>query len=400
MRWKLVWKNLLHEPLSTILSLLLLTVGVSIITLLLGIKHQVEKKLDGDLKNIDLVIGAKGSPLQLVLSSIYHLDAPTGNISLEDANEIASNPMVETAIPLAYGDNYNGFRILGTDSNWHQLYETKIYGGKMPSENMEVVLGWEVAQKTGLKIGDSFEGIHGNAEKGEVHEGHPYNVVGILTPSYDVADQLILTNVSSVVEIHEEHEHEHDHTEEHEHAHEEITAMLLQFRSPMAMMTMPRKINEETNFQAAIPNIEIRRLLKLLDGIFIFIQAIGIIVMLLAGVSVFLSLLQKLQKRKYEIALLQSIGYSKWYVSSLLIYEAILLAIIGYLIGFIFSRIILFLLDSSIAQQYGLNVFSLGWMADEYLIFLITLLTGILSAIIPAWYSVRASISKTLADGK
>ena len=398
MKWKLVWKNLLHEPLSTTLSLLLLTVGVSIITLLIGIKYQVEKKLDGDLKNIDLVIGAKGSPLQLVLSSIYHLDAPTGNISLEDAKEIASNPMVETAIPLAYGDNYNGFRILGTDSNWYQLYETKIYDGKLPSENMEVVLGWQVAQKTGLKIGDSFEGTHGIAENGEVHEGHPYKVVGILTPSYNVADQLILTNVSSVIEIHEEHEH--DHADEHEHAHEEITAMLLQFRSPIAMMTMPRKINEETNFQAAIPNIEIRRLLKLLDGIFIIIQAIGIIIMLLAGISVFLSLLQKLQRRKYEIALLQSIGYSKWYVSSLLIYEAFLLAIFGYLIGFIFSRIILFVLESSIAQQYGLNVFSLGWMEGEYLIFLITLLTGIISAIIPSWYSVRTSISKTLADGK
>jgi putative ABC transport system permease protein len=398
MRWKLVWKNLLHDPLSTTLSLLLLTVGVSIITLLLGIKYQVEKKLDGDLKNIDLVIGAKGSPLQLILSSIYHLDAPTGNISLEDAKEIASNPMVETAIPLAYGDNYNGFRILGTDSNWYQLYETKIYDGKMPSENMEVVLGWQVAQKTGLRIGDSFEGTHGNAEQGEVHEGHPYKVVGILTPSYNVADQLIVTNVSSVIEIHEEHEH--DHAEEHVHAHEEITAMLLQFRSPMAMMTMPRKINEETNFQAAIPNIEIRRLLKLLDGIFIVIQAIGIIVMLLAGISVFLSLFQKLQRRKYEIALLQSIGYSKWYVRSLLIYEAFLLAIFGYVIGFILSRIILFLLESSIAQQYGLNVFSLGWMEGEYLIFLITLLTGIISAIIPAWYSVRTSISKTLADGK
>lgn len=398
MKWKLVWKNLLHEPLSTTLSLLLLTVGVSIITLLVGIKYQVEKKLDGDLKNIDLVIGAKGSPLQLILSSIYHLDAPTGNISLEDAKEIASNPMVETAIPLAYGDNYNGFRILGTDSNWYQLYETKIYDGKMPSENMEVVLGWQVAQKTGLRIGDSFEGTHGNAEQGEVHEGHPYKVVGILTPSYNVADQLIVTNVSSVIEIHEEHEH--DHAEEHVHAHEEITAMLLQFRSPMAMITMPRKINEETNFQAAIPNIEIRRLLKLLDGIFIIIQAIGIIIMLLAGISVFLSLLQKLQRRKYEIALLQSIGYSKWYVSSLLIYEAFLLAIFGYLIGFIFSRLILFVLESSIAQQYGLNVFSLGWMEGEYLIFLITLLTGIISAIIPAWYSVRTSISKTLADGK
>ena len=398
MKWKLVWKNLLHEPLSTTLILLLLTVGVSIITLLVGIKYQVEKKLDGDLKNIDLVIGAKGSPLQLILSSIYHLDAPTGNISLEDAKEIASNPMVETAIPLAYGDNYNGFRILGTDSNWYQLYETKIYDGKMPSENMEVVLGWQVAQKTGLKIGDSFEGTHGNAEQGEVHEGHPYKVVGILTPSYNVADQLIVTNVSSVIEIHEEHEH--DHAEEHVHAHEEITAMLLQFRSPMAMMTMPRKINEETNFQAAIPNIEIRRLLKLLDGIFIVIQAIGIIVMLLAGISVFLSLFQKLQRRKYEIALLQSIGYSKWYVRSLLIYEAFLLAIFGYVIGFILSRIILFLLESSIAQQYGLNVFSLGWMEGEYLIFLITLLTGIISAIIPAWYSVRTSISKTLADGK
>ena len=114
MLWKIAWKNIIHKPLNTSLCVCLLIFGVAIISLLLLIQHQLEQKFERDLQNIDVVIGAKGSPLQLVLSAIYHLDAPTGNIKLEEARKIMKNPYVKEAIPLAYGDYYMGFRILGT----------------------------------------------------------------------------------------------------------------------------------------------------------------------------------------------------------------------------------------------------------------------------------------------
>ena len=99
MLFKMAWKNIIHKPLNSVLCVCLLLFGVSIISVLILIQHQLEQKFDRDLENIDLVVGAKGSPLQLVLSAVYHIDAPTGNINFAEAKTIMNNPMVEEAIP-------------------------------------------------------------------------------------------------------------------------------------------------------------------------------------------------------------------------------------------------------------------------------------------------------------
>ena len=102
---KLSWKNITSSPLNTSLSLLLMTFGVGIISLLFLLNNQVQQQLQRNLRGIDMVVGAKGSPLQLILSSVYHIDNPTGNISYDEANAISENAMVETAIPLSFGDS-------------------------------------------------------------------------------------------------------------------------------------------------------------------------------------------------------------------------------------------------------------------------------------------------------
>ena len=109
---KIAWKNIIHKPLNTALCISLLAFGVGIITLLLLMQHRLEQKFKRDLQHIDLVVGAKGSPLQLILSAIYHLDAPSGNISLAEARKIIDHPMVQEAIPLAYGDSYKGLSLI------------------------------------------------------------------------------------------------------------------------------------------------------------------------------------------------------------------------------------------------------------------------------------------------
>src|SRR5215217_299217 len=107
---KISWKSLRYNPLSFFLNVLLIAFGTGILTILLLVSTQMTEKLRNNSKDIDLVVGAKGSPMQLILSSIYYVDFPTGNIPLKDAMLLAQNRMVKLAVPLALGDNYSGFR--------------------------------------------------------------------------------------------------------------------------------------------------------------------------------------------------------------------------------------------------------------------------------------------------
>ena len=146
------WKSLWSKPLSSALNIMLIAFGTGILTILLLASTQISEKLDNNSKDIDLVVGAKGSPLQLILSSIYYIDFPTGNIPLKDAMELAHSPFVKRAVPLALGDNYNGIRIVGTDSNFVSLYQLKMMQGKFWQKDFETTIGASVARSQGLKI--------------------------------------------------------------------------------------------------------------------------------------------------------------------------------------------------------------------------------------------------------
>ena len=272
---KISWKSLWSKPLSSALNIMLIAFGTGILTILLLASAQIGEKLDNNGKDIDLVVGAKGSPLQLILSSIYYIDFPTGNIPLKAAQELAHSPFVKRAVPLAQGDNYQGIRIVGTDSNFVSIYKLKTSAGKFWSADFEVTIGSTVAANQKLKIGDTFFGAHGLTGSSDIHKTHAYKVVGILTAQGNVTDNLILTNISSVWKMHEDHEkeeateHHHDgadhkhHDAEHERpdqAHsndeKEITALLIQYRSPMSVVMFPRMVNQSTNLQAASPAME------------------------------------------------------------------------------------------------------------------------------------------------
>ena len=274
---KIAWKNAWFKPLNTVLSVVLLTASVAIISLLILLQKQFEKQFSSNIDGVDLVIGAKGSPMQLILSSVYQMDAPTGNINYAAAKVWMKHPFVKTAIPLAFGDNYRGFKILGTTEDYMKKYEATITSGKMFTKNFEVVLGNEVAKKMNLKVGDTFLSSHGDAEQGEVHEEHPYIVVGIASKTGKVIDNLILSNIESVWAMHH-HEEEtaavvaHQHEEGEEHHHEgvhnhdedhEITAVLVKLKNKMGFVLWPRLIAQNTNMQAASPAIEINRLFSL-----------------------------------------------------------------------------------------------------------------------------------------
>jgi putative ABC transport system permease protein len=418
---KIAWKNIWFKPLNTALSIILLTASVAIITLLILLQEQFEKKFNDNIDGVDMVLGAQGSPLQLILSSVYQVDAPTGNIDYAEAKKWMHHPFVKTAIPLAFGDNYRGFRIVGTTPDYLAKYNADVKNGKVFAKNFEVVIGSAIASKMGLKIGDKFFGSHGDAAEGELHDHQAYTVTGIASPTGKVIDNLILSNIQSVWAMHdhepaegEEHDHDHDHgavAHDHDHdAHDheavavteegkEITAVLLQFRNKNAIFMWPRIIAQNTKMQAALPGIEINRLFSLFGIGLQALQYLAYGIMLISGISIFIALFNTLKERKYEFALLRVNGASRLQLLSLVLIESLLLCVTGFVFGTIVGRIALGFISGSSVDEFKMsfNPFEFVWEKEGYL-FLLTIFVGILAAVIPAVKAYSLNISKTLAN--
>lgn len=401
---KIAWRNTWFKPLNTLLSIILLTASVSIISILILLQKQFEEKFSSSMDNIDLVLGAKGSPLQLILSSVYQIDAPPGNIPYLQAETWMKNPMVQSAVPLAYGDNYLGYKIVGTNTNYIKHFDLKIAEGQMFSNDFEVVIGYDIASKLNIKIGDTFFGTHGDAEEGEVHDHHAYTVVGILEKSDKVADQLILSSIASVWHMHD-HEHEeepHVHADgevHHPHENKEITAVLLKLRNNMAKMTWPRIIPQNTDMQAASPALEVNRLFALFGVGISALKYLAYGIMLISGISIFVALYNTLKERKYEFALLRISGASRFQLLLLVLLESVFLCVVGFVFGIVFGRVGLYFISVSSQQEFKMafNPFEFLWK-QEGLLFIATILVGIIAALIPAIKAYSLNISKTLSN--
>ena len=422
--FKLSFKNIFHKPVGTILSIVLLTLAVGIISILIHVNSSIENQMNNNLKGIDMVVGAKGSPLQLILSSVYHVDSPTGNISLTDAKSITKNRMVKNSTKLSFGDNFKGFKIVGTEKSFLELYNCKFENGRVWEKSLEAVIGKKAAEILNLKIGDEFISTHGLGDYGESHEDSKFKVVGVLDYSGSVADQLILTSLKSVWDIHKEHdhdhdeehdhdhdgEHNHDHDEEHDHDHDEehdngdeddkeITSILIKFDSPMNIISFPRYINEETNMQAAVPSYEISRLFKIFGIGLETLTYLAYLIMFVSGLSLFLNLLNSLRERKYEMALIRTIGGTKIQTSLMLFYESVILCIIGFFGGIILSRIGILVTSNLLEESLNYSISMPIFLSSQELILLIfSISIGIISCIIPAFNVYKMNISKTLTD--
>jgi putative ABC transport system permease protein len=401
--FKISWANLKDKPLSSFLSGLLMTLGITIISLLLLLNKQLDEQFSRNVKGIDMVLGAKGSPLQLILSSIYQIDSPTGNIPLEEAERLTRNPMIKTAIPLSMGDSYKTFRIVGTNKKYVDHFEATVGQGALFQKNLEVTIGARVAEIAGLKLGDTFSGSHGLDGNGEEHGETKYKVVGIFNPSNSVIDQLILTPLSSVWAIHEHHEeHEGEAHVEEDHDHEaeaprEITSMLIQFRNPLGMM-IARGINNNSKLQAALPSIEINRLFSLLGIGVDTLRGLAVAIMLIAGISVFVSLYNSLKERKYEMALMLSMGAGRTQLFGMLLLEGLTLSLIGFVVGLVLSRVGLLLFSMRAERNFHYSLNDMSILPEEWLVLGVAVLIGIVAAALPALGIYRMNISQTLAE--
>ena len=458
---KLAWKNLTNKPLTMLLSLVLFALGVGMISLIFLIEKQVQDKFDKNLADISLVIGAKGSPLQTVLCNMYHVDDPTGNITINDVKGFLSgrNKLIDKAVPLSLGDSYKGFRIVGTTLEYPELYEVKIGSGKLWSKNLEATIGADVARIAELKIGDTFYSTHGFLNDGmNGHDHGQFTVVGIFEKSNSVIDQLILSTTQSIWEVHnhaegtpqeeegahseEEHNHDehahddheghdhegHDHSDHEGHDHsdhaghdheatpsqdfsnqallqfpeEEITSLLVKFkesnRRSFQALNMLKGINENTEVMASSPAIELNKLYDNMSLGESFLRNLAMIIVFVSGLSIFISLFNSLRDRKYELALMRVMGASPSKLFFLIILEGLLLAIIGYVIGIALSHLGMSIFGGQMQDKYHYSFTASQFLKEEFYLLGGALFIGFLAAVIPAFQAFKTDISQTLTE--
>jgi putative ABC transport system permease protein len=347
----MAWRYLQFRWLVSLLTISGIAIGVALVCAVLALREESQKALSRDAGLYDLVVGGKGSPLQLVLASVYHLDSPTGNLPYSAYQKILRDPRVFWAAPVGLGDNYSGYRIVGTEAQFFDLPDRsgkpffRIAHGQIFQDRFEVVLGSQVASSTNLEIGDSFYGTHGLVEVAgaEVHRDFPYQVSGILAPTGTAQDRAIFGTLSSVWEIHE--------TEDRLHSaiqgsallqgrqERETTAILIRLKTPGLRLWMADEIREGTDGIAAVP---INEILRFQQGIIGPVQRVLLIVASavvgVACLTVLISLYQAAERRRRDIAILRSLGALPSEVAMLVFTEGLLLTAGGILFGLLLGH--------------------------------------------------------------
>jgi putative ABC transport system permease protein len=388
---QLAWHYLWARPFAAWLGIGLMALGVAAMTLLILVSHQVERNFQRELAGIDLVVGARGSPLQLILSGVFHIDTPTGNVPLGDVNELAKNSQVKKLIPLSLGDNLQGFRIVGTTADYVQLYDAKLAQGQLWAAPLQAVLGAQVARELQLPLGQRFEGSHGLGQGGETHGQTPYQVVGMLAPCACVLDRLVLTSLQSVWQVHEKATATDVEDEKVLQEEREVTLALIQYASPLAAVSFPRFVNTSTDMQAAAPAVEVTRLFQLLGVGKQVLQGFAYVLFAVAALSVCMALAQAVRERAADLALLRLLGAPPRKLAALIVAEALLVAMLGAVIGSALGHGLTSLLGYLLGVQRSLVLSGWLWVPEQTWVLFLAVLVALLAAAVPLVRSYRSS---------
>ncbi len=392
----LSWRYLWARPLAALLNVLLLGLGLASITFLLLVAHQVERAFDRDLAGIDVVVGAKGSPMQLILSGVLHLDVPPGNVPLAAVNALQKNPLVAEVIPISLGDNFQAYRIVGSSLAYPAHYGAVLAQGRLWSAPMEVVLGATVARKLGLRLGDSFVGSHGLGAGGHAHGDSAYTVVGVLAANASVLDRLILTDTASVWKVHEDYSAADDEDRKVMEEEREVTMALVRYKSPLAAMSFPRWVNTSTEMQAAAPALEVTRLLHMLGLGTDVLRAFAGMLLLTAGLSVFIALWNAVRERRGDLALLRMLGAPPSRIAALLLTEALWLGLMAALLGLALGQCFVLALGWMLGLDQSLLLNGALWPAELLWVPALALGVSLGAALLPAFGAYRSDVLQLL----
>ncbi len=392
----IAFRYLWSRPITAALNLLLLSLGLAAITFVLLTSEQMDQTFERDLAGIDLVVGAKGSPMQLILAGVFHIDVPPGNIPLGAVQELSQNAQVAKLIPLSLGDTYQGFRIVGTTPAYPEHYKMSLAQGQMWKQPMQAVAGAQAAREGQLALGSRFASSHGLGGKGHAHGNSLYQVSGVMAPCGCVMDRLILTATESVWQVHEKATAVDASDQKALEAEREVTLALITYKSPLAAVSLPRFVNTATEMQAAAPAIEITRLLRMVGVGTDVLRGFGLVLLLTAGLSVFIALWNAVRERRADLAMLRMLGASPQKVAGLLWCEALLLALMAAAIGLAAGHALTGLVGHWLQAERSVALTGWIWFDAEWWVPLLAMAVATLAAALPALSAYRLDVTTLL----
>jgi len=395
-------------------GLTVLSIALSVI-LLLGIekiRQGAEASFTSTISGTDLIVGARSSPVQLLLYSVFHIGNPTNNISGHSYEEINDHPQVEWAIPLSLGDSHKGYRVVGTTAKFYQHYrfargqQLQLEQGQWFSSGYEAAIGAEVAAALGYNPGDQIIIAHGSGDESFItHKDKPFRIVGILKRTGTPVDRAVYVGLKSIDAIHQDFggdAHDHDPLmAHHDHAGESgqgsLSAILLGLKSRGAALSMQRSINEDGHepLTAIMPGVVLLEVWQMMGVVKQILMVVSGFVVVVGLFSMLIILMTSLNERRREMAILRSVGARPVHVFVLIMGESVFLTLLAIGLGFSMVYGLMVLLQPWLESAFGLYV-PINWPnTTELMLLMIIALCGFVVGLIPGIRIYRYS----LADG-
>jgi putative ABC transport system permease protein len=411
----LAYRSLKNRKLTSIVTLLSLSLSVS---LWVGIEHirgGARESFSNTISQTDLIVGARGGALQLLLYTVFHIGSPTANVTYESYEKIKNHRAVLWTIPISLGDSHRGYRVVGTNEDFFRHYrfrqdrQVEFVQGRAPAEVLDVALGSEVAQRLGYRVGSPIVVTHGITSSTGImdHDDRPFTVVGILKPTRTPIDRSLYVTLEGIEAMHIDWKQGAPplkgqgtpaaSIKKENIKVEQITAFFLRTRARVQTLALQREI---TNFQeealmAVVPGVALSELWRTIGVGEEVLKVVALFVVIVGLLGMLMALYTSLNERRREIAILRAVGVGPRKVTALLVVESGLLSLIGSLIGVGIVYGSVWLLQSSIEQHYGLHIPLKPFTSTEYAYLAAVLVAGLVVGLIPAWKAYR----NALADG-
>ncbi|HEX3945010.1 MAG TPA: FtsX-like permease family protein [Rhizomicrobium sp.] len=385
---------------QALLSILVGALGIAAVLVALTAFDALPDAAERSWGGVDLVVGPKGSPLDLVLCCALHVSDPQGLVSEKAAMAAVQPPLVRKAAPIALGDNVDGWRIVGTTSAIFAIYHADFAQGAVWTKPLQAVLGAGAAQALHLTIGEHFVGAHGLAAGGELHSQFPYTVVGILKPTGSVLDRLVLCDIETVRYIHrkyaEDEAAETGVAETYVNLPDAATAIVASYRTPVAALLVPRLINAQPTLTAASPSFEIARLMSYLRPLSYAAIALGLLLVVIAAAGAAAALMATMNARTRDLALLRTLGAGPLSIASVAFAEAGIIAIAALIAGLALGWLLLTIAAQILLDRTGL---ALAFQIDPWTVLYLvvgTIVAAFAAAVVPAIRAAQTPIEELL----
>ena len=413
----LAYRSLENRKLTTILTLLSLALSVSLWVGIEHIRSGARESFSNTISQTDLIVGARGGSLQLLLYTVFHMGSPTSNVSYESYDKFRKHPAVLWTIPISLGDSHRGYRVVGTSEDFYRHYryrqdrQIEFQQGRAPGDVFELALGSEVAEKLAYKLGDRIVVTHGLASASGImdHEDKPFTVIAILKPTHTPLDRSLYVTLEGIEAMHIDWKQgapplkgqavpaERIKKEEIEIG--QITAFFLRTKVRVQTLGLQREINtfSEEPLMAVIPGVALS---ELWNGISYGEQVLKVVALFVVIVGLFgmlMALYTSLNERRREIAILRAVGMGPLRIMCLLVAESGLLSLAGSLLGIVLVYTLVISLQPLVEQQFGLYLPIKPLSATEHLYIVAVVLVGLVIGFIPAWKAYRNALSDGLS---